>query len=163
MAAVADVLKADAVVATAADGTKLTVRDCQVADDGSAVLKVEVERPAAGGGLGIGNVVVGRQFQVGGALPGNIARALNAFNRGDAGSNDACGGARPASRRGICGDAQPGEHFLTARCEYDVALRVEFHIADHHGPPFGPAVDGYEPALRRRVERRLTRIGHVAD
>jgi hypothetical protein len=75
LATIADV-KADAVVA-AADGAKLTVRDCTVADDGAVTLKVEVERVAPGGGFAN---VVGRQIQIGGPAPGNIAQVLNALN-----------------------------------------------------------------------------------
>ncbi len=75
LASIADVQKADNPSVATPDGGKLTVRDCKVGDDGTVTLKVEVER--AGGGPAIGNAVV-RQIQAGGgALPANVARAIN--------------------------------------------------------------------------------------
>jgi hypothetical protein len=76
LTSIADVQKAEAASAQSKDGVKLAVRDCKVADDGAVALKAEVERP--GGGIpGIGNAVI-RQMPVGGgALPANIARAIN--------------------------------------------------------------------------------------
>ena len=65
---IGDVQKADAATAKAKDGTKLTVRDCSMADDGTVSLKIEVERPGAGGGIGgvFGNAVVKKNIQIGG-------------------------------------------------------------------------------------------------
>jgi hypothetical protein len=76
IAAVADVTKADAATAAGKDGAKLTVRDCQVNANGAVTLKVEVERPAAGGPVA-GNVVAQQRIQIGGAVPANIAQVMN--------------------------------------------------------------------------------------
>jgi hypothetical protein len=85
LASIADVTKADNLSTPTPDGGKMTVRDCKVADDGVVTLKVEVER-AGGGGGGLAFGAVARQIQVGGggALPPNVARAINPmFGDGD--------------------------------------------------------------------------------
>jgi hypothetical protein len=81
LVAIADVQKADSASAKAKDGAKLTVRDCKIADDGTVTLKVELERPAAGGGLGNAGFVQRVQIGgAGGALPANVARAIGAMH-----------------------------------------------------------------------------------
>jgi hypothetical protein len=84
LVSIGDVQKADAATAKAKDGAKLTVRDCSVADDGAVSLKIEVERPGAGGGIGgvFGNAVVKKNIQIGGggALPPNVAQMINSMN-----------------------------------------------------------------------------------
>jgi hypothetical protein len=82
LVAIADVQKADSASAKTKDGAKLTVRDCKTADDGAVTLKVELERPAAGGG-GLANGALVQRVQIGGAggaLPANVARAIGAMH-----------------------------------------------------------------------------------
>jgi hypothetical protein len=76
---IADVQKADAPPAKSKDGIKMTVRDCTVADDGSVSLKVEVERPGAGNGIGgvFGNAIVKKNIQAAGPMPANVAQLFN--------------------------------------------------------------------------------------
>ncbi|HEY1377960.1 MAG TPA: HEAT repeat domain-containing protein [Gemmataceae bacterium] len=75
--AIPDVTKEKA-SAVGKDGTKLTIRDYERADDGAVTLKVEAERP--GGGVAVGNAVMARNVRVigaGGAVPANVARLIN--------------------------------------------------------------------------------------
>lgn len=77
LAAITDVQKAENAEAKTKDGTKVTVKDCKVADGGEVTMKVDIERLGPGGGIA-GNAVMGRiQVAGGGALPANVARAIN--------------------------------------------------------------------------------------
>jgi hypothetical protein len=77
IATVADVTKADAAAAVAEDGTKLTVRDCRRHEDGSAALKVEVERPQPADRPGVVRTVLANAIAGGRAPPGGAAVMLN--------------------------------------------------------------------------------------
>src|SRR5262249_54835567 len=61
------------------------------------------------------------------------------------------------------GKTESSEHFLAAGCEYEMALKIEFHVPYHYEPPLCATVDRHEPALRCRIERRVARIGHMAN